>query len=739
MLYYLYLFLILCVNVVCSSTTFDDLLITTSLSGELTARRMIDGAIVWKTSPYDTLLRSHFGDVNPLIPSIDSSQTLFIPDSSGTQLKRLPFKVIDIFQSSPSMIDNALVFCTKDSKVFSLDVSTGATTIFGSTTHNLLLSRSDYLMRAIDPLSGIELWNMTIGEYRPINQIQQINTLKYKLLINPLTNTTQFYEDDTMLWSRQFEITDITAAYYYIQNDETNQMGNIQVQYITLTENVFINMFDSQLYAIIPISVGSTSENYNIFDKFTAPTHTTLPLLAPSDHKIDTFPNSSINDDNDELVCVNIMDDFSQQVPPGSVVVVDKQSIVDFIDDSTPSPLPSHNISTTNSIPIHTHFNAISRHILSILLLIIIIILIIIMIILIKRQEPQLPLEVFDKQLGTGSLGTVVFEGRFNGRQVAVKRLVKEFYSIAEHEVEIFNQTEELPNLVRYYTSFSDKNFIFIALTYCPCLYYLHENGIVHRDLKPQNVLIDPSGNVRITDFGLAKKLDGNASFTCSHGGSAGWQAPEVINGEHIYNLGCLLYYIARQEHPFGDVIERAKNIISGRMIRTQCDNSNIHQSEFIMAISQLTKLDPQLRPSAAEALALPLFWDCNKKINFIRSASDLFEMDPSHLITRELDSSGIGVHWQDSLDSLLVDSLVKFRKYDFDKTRDLLRAIRNKSHHFFNLPKEEQLLFGDYPNGLYIYFHQRFPTLLILVYNVVRKYYPNESIFHEFFVFTPN
>ncbi|MFO1498007.1 MAG: WD40 repeat domain-containing serine/threonine-protein kinase [Verrucomicrobiota bacterium] len=89
---------------------------------------------------------------------------------------------------------------------------------------------------------------------------------------------------------------------------------------------------------------------------------------------------------------------------------------------------------------------------------------------------------------------------------------------------------------------------------------YAHEQGILHRDLKPSNVLVDKAGNVRITDFGLAKDQtihDLTASGEAM--GSPGYSPPEQLNGENskigpesdVYGLGAVLYYLITGRPPF--------------------------------------------------------------------------------------------------------------------------------------------------------------------------------------------
>src|SRR5439155_17257458 len=73
----------------------------------------------------------------------------------------------------------------------------------------------------------------------------------------------------------------------------------------------------------------------------------------------------------------------------------------------------------------------------------------------------------------------------------------------------------------------------YVRLT-AEAIHYAHGQGILHRDLKPSNVLVDASGQPRITDFGLAKRLDGDASITVTGQmlGSPNFMPPEQASSQ---------------------------------------------------------------------------------------------------------------------------------------------------------------------------------------------------------------
>ncbi|MDP9474955.1 MAG: protein kinase, partial [Actinomycetota bacterium] len=84
-----------------------------------------------------------------------------------------------------------------------------------------------------------------------------------------------------------------------------------------------------------------------------------------------------------------------------------------------------------------------------------------------------------------------------------------------------------------------------------------HEKGVIHRDIKPQNVLVTKTGDVKVTDFGIARAASSTATATGTVLGTTGYMSPEQAMGEPVgpasdlYSLGVVLYEMLTGERPF--------------------------------------------------------------------------------------------------------------------------------------------------------------------------------------------
>jgi serine/threonine-protein kinase len=252
----------------------------------------------------------------------------------------------------------------------------------------------------------------------------------------------------------------------------------------------------------------------------------------------------------------------------------------------------------------------------------------------------QLGKWVIAKELGRGGMGRVYLaHAQSSGQPAALKVLSVElaqesgFLERFHREIEVLGKLSH-PNIVRFYESGVHDGIYYFAMEYvagdnfeqllhqqgrlpwkevldaalqiCPALKHAHDRGIVHRDIKPPNLLRTAVGEVKLTDFGIAKVFAArHLTHTGGVVGTAEFLSPEQAAGKQatkrsdLYSLGAVLYNLLTGRAPFegASTVEVLHKHLYAQFDRPQKLVPEIpHDLDEV--ICQLLEKDPSRRPA---------------------------------------------------------------------------------------------------------------------------------------------
>uniref|UniRef100_A0A8D0D8W2 Serine/threonine-protein kinase/endoribonuclease IRE1 n=1 Tax=Sander lucioperca TaxID=283035 RepID=A0A8D0D8W2_SANLU len=792
-----------------SVTLPESLLFVSTLDGSLHAVSKQSGDIKWTLREGNSI--DIFQIINGLMYECCFCRPGFLPDPNDGSLyvlggkhkeglMKLPFTIPELVQSAPCRSSDGILYTGKKQDVwFVVDPETGEkqTSLTTSSSESicpntplLYIGRTEYMVTMFDTKTQELRWNATYNDYSaPPYDDKQDYKMAHLVSSGDGLVVTVDRETGDVLWSQNYG-SPVVGVYLYSgdtlrhaphlslametlrfltfssANDHEDAHSTLKWSYQFVKEpTLYVGKLDSHLYAstslvhhgvsLVPRGLTLARIEGPLTAGVTVRERGECEITPSTDVR---YPPGSTNSRKNHWLLIG-----HHELPP----VAHTTMLRDFpvgLQRSGEAVIPPRPSASSASHASYYHERYVSPR---------------------NGEEVRVGKISFtpSEVLGHGTAGTFVFRGHFDGRHVAVKRILPECFEVAEREVQLLRESDTHPYVIRYFCTERDRLFTYIAIELCAAtlqqyvedpscfpevnpitllgqtmcgLSHLHSLNIVHRDLKPRNILLSgPSalGQVRalISDFGLCKKIpDGRSSFSLRSGipGTDGWIAPEVLRDTpgnkptaavDVFSAGCVFYFvISRGQHPFGDSLRRQVNILSGEYSLSHFMD-DIHDDVIAQdLIEQMISGEPSARPSTACVLKHPFFWSPEKQLLFFQDVSDRIEKEPADSpIVVKLETAGRAVvrtNWRMHISVPLQTDLRRFRTYKGNSVRDLLRAMRNKKHHYHELPPEVQETLGELPEGFVSYFTSRFPRLLMHTHAALHICSP-ERLFHPYYL----
>jgi len=264
-------------------------------------------------------------------------------------------------------------------------------------------------------------------------------------------------------------------------------------------------------------------------------------------------------------------------------------------------------------------------------------------------SRPTLGRYEIEREIGRGAMG-VVYLGKDPkiARTVAIKTLSYQAFDdgqLQDLKERFFREAEAAgrlshPAIVTVYDVGEEADLAYIAMDYAKgrplsefgrpgrllplprvldivarvadALAYAHSQKIVHRDIKPGNIIFNPdSGDIKITDFGIAKISDDSRTRTGAVMGSPLYMSPEQLKGQKvtgasdIYSLGVTLYKLVSGETPYhGDTLANLTYQILNKRPRSVREFNADLPNGVVRLINKAIQREPDKRFASAATMA---------------------------------------------------------------------------------------------------------------------------------------
>jgi WD40 repeat protein len=239
-----------------------------------------------------------------------------------------------------------------------------------------------------------------------------------------------------------------------------------------------------------------------------------------------------------------------------------------------------------------------------------------------KARQVSLNRVVALKMILTGTLASAADVARFHREAEAAANLdhphILPIYEVGEHGGQHYFSMKLIDGGSLAGASADARRLpreaVATLVKVCRAVHYAHQRGILHRDLKPANVLLDRDGTPYVTDFGLAKRVEGDSGLTQSGAilGTPSYMAPEQARAEKtlstavdVYALGAIFYELLTGRPPFRapTPLDTMLQLLDREPERPRSLSPGVDRDLETIALKCLEK-DPARRYDSAAAVA---------------------------------------------------------------------------------------------------------------------------------------